>query len=207
MENFLARCSILAIIGGGFAATGDLSAIVSRGRRLIEAVDVPAAAAADAPAADAAMAPDAPAPPAGNAPRAAPLPPTPAAPTAAPSPPLPAPVPPDDGRQAVDHRPPANGPERIDVAGLRAGDRFTVWLRTTTIGTPLRLVCDVIDPTAGEVIVHGGTAGPPARGTILSVTGRPTGQLVRGSEIRVQRIGSGAPELLASGTIAALNRG
>ena len=41
MENFLARCSVLAIIGGGFVATGDLADVMRRGRHLVEAVDVP----------------------------------------------------------------------------------------------------------------------------------------------------------------------
>jgi hypothetical protein len=200
MQNFLARCAVVAIIGGGFAASGDLSAVVSRGRNLIEAVDVPRGPAAEtAPPAGAA----APAP-AAKARPTPPMAPNPASPPAAT-------VPPDDGRQAIDHRPPPNGAERIELAGLRAGDRITIWLRTAAFATPLRLVCDVIDPRAGEVLVHGGgTAGPPARAVLQAITGLPTASLIRGDTIRAQRIGSGAgtaTDLLASGTIAALASG
>ena len=201
MENFLARCSVLAIIGGGFVATGDLAHVMRRGRHLVEAVDVPAAPADDAAASAGASAPPA------AAPRAAP-PPRPAAAPPAPAPTVAAPA--DDGRQPVDHRPPANGPDRIEVAGLRAGDRITVWIRTAAIGPPLRIVCDVIDPTGGELLVHGGTAGPPARATTLAASGRPTGSLVRGTAIRLLRIGPGgsaSSEPLAEGTIVALARG
>lgn len=200
MQTFLARCAVVAILGGGFAATGDLSAVVSRGRNLLETVDVPTVTDSEA------------APPAGvmAPPSAAKARPAPAMAPAPASPPAAA-VPPDDGRQPVDHRPPANGAERIELAGLRAGDRITIWLRTAAIATPLRLICDVINPTTGEVLVHGGgSAGPTARGVLTAATGLPTASLRRGDTIRVQRIGSSAAsaaDMLASGTIAALASG
>ncbi|MFN9368167.1 MAG: hypothetical protein ACK6CT_05290 [Planctomycetia bacterium] len=216
MQNFLARCAVIAIIGGGFAATGDVSHVVSRGLRLIEAADVPLPSAAEAaePTAETTATP---APPsAAHEARPVPLRPAPRGPeSAAPHRPEAAtpasfdPHPSDDGGEPVDHRPPANGPERIDVSALRAGDRITIWLRTAAVGTPERLFCDLIDPPAGEVLVHGG-AGPSARGLILSTTGRPTVLLVRGGTIRMQRIGAGAAlptDLLASGTIVALAHG
>lgn len=201
MENLLARCSILAIIGGGFVATGDVADVVSRGRHLVEAVDVPRA-----PTDPAAVPAVAPAPPVA-APRITPPPHQTPAPAASP---LPVAAPPDEGRQPVDHRPPTTGPDRIEVSGLRAGNRVTVWLRTTAIGAPMQIVCDVIDPTAGEVLVYGGTAGPPARGMILTGTGRPSGSLVRGAAVRLQRMGPGGSpttDVLAEGTIVALALG
>ena len=58
--------------------------------------------------------------------------------------------------------------------------------------------------------MHGGTAGPPARATTLSASGRQTGSLVRGTAIRLLRIGPGgsaSSEPLAEGTIVALASG
>lgn len=209
MENFLARCSVLAIIGGGFVATGDLSNVVSRGRHLIEAVDVPAAP-DDQAAKPQDMATDT-VPERGATP--VPTPAVSAAPADRGSGHRPVSAPPaeatDDGRRPVDHRPPTNGPDRIDMAGLRAGDRITIWLRTAAIVAPERLVCDVIDPAAGEVLLHGGMAGPAARGTIHVAASGPDGSLIRGAQIRVHRIGTVAAvpaDVLAAGTIVALAR-
>ncbi|MFN7811387.1 MAG: hypothetical protein ACK5SI_01840 [Planctomycetia bacterium] len=219
MQNFLARCAVLAIIGAGFTATGDVAHVLDRGRRLIEADDVPARPDAEPSAADVAGS----TPPTPTPPIQRPLPTPPAAPpAAAPVPAAPTPTtlpatgqsaaatPAEDGRQPFDHRPPANGPERIEVAALRAGDRLTIWLRPTATGAPLRLMCDVIDPAAGEVLVTGGPTGASVRGVLRSATGGPAASLVRGATIQVQRLGpGGGPAMtpLASGAIAALATG
>lgn len=41
MQNVLGTCLTLAILGGGFALTGDLGRLASRGLRVIQATDVP----------------------------------------------------------------------------------------------------------------------------------------------------------------------
>lgn len=204
MQNFFARCTVLAIIGAGFAVTGDLTHIVGQGRRLIEAADIPTPA---EPADEEAPEPV----PAGRpepAPAAASDPKRPAANAASPavagSPPA------DDGRQPFDHRPPVTGPEQLDVAGMPAGARLTLWLRTPVIVAPLRLVCDVIDPATGEVLVHAGQAGPAARCVMLAAAGRPVAVLARDGSVRVHRLGADGrpvPEPMAAGSIIALAEG
>jgi len=45
MQNVLGTCLALAILGGGFALTGDLSRLAARGLKVVEATDVPDGAA------------------------------------------------------------------------------------------------------------------------------------------------------------------
>lgn len=172
MSNFLARCAAIAVVGGGFTATGDLGWLAARGMRLINARTVPSEqAAAEQPVASA------PSPP-----PAAPLSPAVAAPPAPQAadpfrgPPAPLPV----TRTADDERPPIGGPERIDLAALRAGERVTIWIgRPAASGPQPCIAFDVVDPATGEALLVGRGMAPRrvaigpqviARGDTLLVT-------------------------------------
>jgi hypothetical protein len=163
MQNLLAKLAALGLIGGGFAATGDLGWLAARGRRVLDAADVAAPAAAEEPepAAGAGQ---------GDAigPAAAVAPPGPIVNPAAPAPASPvaaAPAP------AVVMKPPAGGPREIVWANLAAGGRVVVWLAS---GGTRCLVLDVVDAATGEALVYEAaavssegrpltTAGPPRR--------------------------------------------
>ncbi|MFM7109347.1 MAG: hypothetical protein ACKOZU_12255 [Planctomycetaceae bacterium] len=68
------------------------------------------------------------------------------------------------------------GPDRLDLAATRPGQRILVWLD----GAADPLAVDVVDPATAAVILHGG---PPRRAT---VTG---GTLIRGAPLRVVGLG------------------
>lgn len=153
MPNLLAKLTALGLIGGGFAATGDLGWIAERGMRVLAAADVatPSAREEAVPMADAgrdfALPPPPPVAPA-----------TPVAPPApVPSPPI---TPPAPARPAAlpAMQPPVGGPKQIAWAGIAAGDRIVVWLAT---GGTRCLVLDVVDPATGEALAYDPAAVSP----------------------------------------------
>lgn len=149
MSNFLARCAAIGLVGGGFAATGDLGWLAARGMRLVNARTIPSeeaptevatAASAAAPAAT---------------PATPPLPPSATDPFHSPPAARPA------GQPAGDPSPPSNGPERVDLATLRPGERVTIWIGRPTIARQPWIAFDVVDPAAGEALLF--TPGMAAR--------------------------------------------
>lgn len=154
MPNLLAKVAAVGILGGGFAITGDLAWLASRGNRLLGATTVPS---------------ETPRPAVDSAPAA----------TADAS--LRLPIVPAD-------RPPAHGPDAVDLGRLRTGQRMVIWLdgsRVAATGTPWpRLTLDVIDAASGEVIVT--TDGPPRRVRVRGVRG---GTLVRGEPFGIETAG------------------
>jgi len=187
MTNFLARCATIAVVGGGFAATGDLGWLAARGMRLINARTVPS----EQHAAEAVPLPAPAVPPLPAAPAAPTLPPTlpatPAAQAADPfrGPPATLPV----ARGADDERPPVGGPERIDLASLRAGERVTVWIgRPAAAGPQPSITFDLIDPATGEALLLGrGMA--PRRVTIGTAAGGPGRVVARGDTLLITQSG------------------
>lgn len=123
MPNLFAKVAAVGILGGGFAITGDLAWLASRGHRLLGATTVPSEM--PRPASDAAPS---------------------ATPTAVPRLPIvPADRPPADGPAAVDLGRLRTG-QRIVLwlDGSRVAAAGTAWPRITL---------DVIDPSTGDVIV------------------------------------------------------
>lgn len=80
---------------------------------------------------------------------------------------------------------PAAGPERVEVASVRPGQRILVWLEAAT--EPVSI--DVVDPATAAVILHDGA---PRRAAVVGAA------LVRGERFRVVGIG-----LAHAGTAAA----
>ena len=151
MQTFLAKCTALAVLLGGFAITGDFSRLAARGTALLNATGVPNSG---EPPADQ--------PPGGPA---WPLPPTTAEPAgqpvpAAEAPPAPEPPPPvvhatdaPLGRRVSQPSPPANAADAIDLASLQTGDRMLVWIGRSATTTAV-LAFDIVDPAAGEALEH-----------------------------------------------------
>jgi|688.fasta_scaffold367022_2 hypothetical protein len=174
MHNLPGKLALLALLGGGFAVTGDLGRLAARGMRLLESTTVPseqptADALPPAPAAEASP----PGPPSGAA---APSPP-PAAGPAHPSPPVhhiddeaPIPVPATEAPVAQTPRipPPGASPAAIDIVTLPPGTRVLVWLPAEA-GRPgwhRCLAIDVVAPQSGEALLHHEvTVVPGARAT------------------------------------------
>ena len=181
MHNPLGKLALLALLGGGFAVTGDLGRLTARGMRLLESTTVPSEQSATSalPPAPAAAEPTA-------TPEAAFSPP-PAA-SAQPTPPVhliddEAPIPVPAAEAPVSHPPrlpaPGTGPAAIDFATLPTGTRVLVWLPAEA-GRPgwhRCLAIDVVAPQSGEALLHhevavvpGGrgsrTTGPASRVTI-----------------------------------------
>lgn len=161
MRSFLAKCTVLALLAGGFAFTGDAGRFLARGRGVLEsttvprsplAEDAPGPAQAPAPAVTPAPAPSAPAPsaPADDPPRGE-------RPPASPRPPDDAPV-----GQGQASRIPADGPDSVSVGTLAAGDRIVVWIRRgADRGGVEAVTFDVVDPAGHDVIeTRGGTDEP-----------------------------------------------
>jgi hypothetical protein len=116
VQNLFGRCLAVALVGGGFTATGDVAWLMRRGARVLSATDVPA------PTADEG-----------------------------------APIPVDEGttglaEAVVIQRQPSPGPERVELADLRRGDRLQVWLAHETAP----LVLDVVEPGSGAALLHRG---------------------------------------------------
>lgn len=206
MSNILARCTALGIVAGGFALTGDLGRLASRGFEVLNASDVPAARSTAEPGE---------APAAASPPSDPPLLPT-AGPEAAPkaiaadaaaaaaaSPPVVEPAH-ESALLArdIDFKPPAGGVAHVDITSLAAGDRLVIWLKLPRRTGSLAyrcLVFDMVDPEAGEALVYEAvsftaagqpqaTATPPRRVRIAG--DGPSGTVIaaRGG-IRVQRLG------------------
>jgi len=142
MQSLLAKIAALALLGAGFAATGDLRRLADRGTRFLHTTTVPtgrADPAAGGSIPDPSEAPPPVAPPAGFAQGQAP---------SSGSPP------------AADHRDaplgspvevrrlPVSTLESVDVGRLAPGARLTMW-----VGAALAPVTfDIVDPDAGEVL-------------------------------------------------------
>jgi len=161
MRSFLAKCTVLALLAGGFAFTGDAGRFLARGRGVLESTTVPrsplaedAPGPAQPPAAAATPAP-APSAPASSAPADAP--PRVEGPPASPRPPDDAPV-----GQGHASRIPADGPDSVSIGTLAAGDRIVVWIRRgADRGGVEAVTFDVVDPAGHDVIeTRGGTDDP-----------------------------------------------
>jgi hypothetical protein len=201
MQNLLAKLAALGVIGGGFAATGDLGWIAQRGMRVLETVDVASAATAEEPAAAAnGGALDA-SPPCGSpsgppAPVSSPIAASPAR-AAPPGPVAPAAAP------AIAMKPPAGGPRQIVWTKLAAGGRVVVWL---TSGGTRCLVLDVVDPATGEALAYEAAAVSP-EGRPLTTAGPPRRVVVgRGGDENELAVG-GMLQLAPAGIATAGNSG
>lgn len=169
MPNLLAKLTALGLIGGGFAATGDLGWIAERGMRVLAAADVatPSAHEEAVPMADAgrdfAFS--------SSAPVAAPAVAAPQAPVPSAASPISQAVPPAMARPAAPPamQPPAGGPKQITWAGIAPGDRIVVWLAA---GGTRCLVLDVVDPATGEALAYDAAAVSP-EGQPLMAAGPP----------------------------------
>jgi hypothetical protein len=155
MQNLLAKLAALGVIGGGFAATGDLGWIAQRGMRVLDTVDVAPPTAEEPPALADAIGHDL-TPPSGS----------PIAPPAPVAPSVPGVAPP---ARAVVMKPPAGGPQRLGWANLAAGGRVVVWLAG---GGSRCLVLDVVDPATGEALAYEAAAVSP-EGRPLTTAGPP----------------------------------
>jgi hypothetical protein len=169
MSNFLARCAAIGLVGGGFAATGDLGWLAARGMRLINARTVPSEQPATPAADQAAAATATDQERAGLAPRA--------------SAPLRGPAP----RPPIEHTPPAGGPAQVELAALRAGDRLTCWARAAAAGQPTSLAFDIVDPATGEALLL--APGMAARRVTIHPAGDLRGTIATGSAILVTPAG------------------
>ena len=175
MSNFLARCAAIGLVGGGFAATGDLGWLAARGMRLVNARTIPS----EEKPADAE--------PAVSEAAAAILPP---APTVAPPAPDPFRSPPA-ARPAIptpEPSPPSNGPERLDLATLHPGERVTFWIGRPTIARQPWIAFDIVDPAAGEALLV--TPGMAARRVTIRAARRGQPSVVtKGNAILVTPVG------------------
>jgi hypothetical protein len=213
MSNILSRLAAVGIVAGGFALTGDLGKLAQRGIDVVNSRDVPwpratHAEATPSPADDGAQSASettaSPEPAAGAV----------ASGAAAPGPTRPLGVVRD-----TEFRPPRDGLDQIDPSSLEAGGRIVVWLSMPrrSGGRAYRcLVFDVVDPSSGEALAYEAvsftgdgvpqaTATPPHR--VRLVGHGPSGTIVRGGEIDVQRRGIAADGVGGEciGPIAALD--
>lgn len=154
MPHLFAKVAAVGILGGGFAITGDLAWLASRGQRLLGATTVPS-----------------------ETPRPASEPEPSAAPGHASW--LPA---------VVTDRPPVDGPDAVDLARLRTGQRVVIWLADSggaAAGIPApRITFDVIDAATGDGIIV--ADGLPRR---VRVHGPRGGTLVRGERLGIETVG------------------
>jgi hypothetical protein len=166
MRTFLARCTMLGLLVGGFALTGDAGWIISKGQSLLDATTVPSVADGWS---------DQPAAPPPDPETAADLPP-PIEPAARP----PAAYGPVDVQvtpslAAPTELPPAGGGEAVvDLRLLRPGRRVRLWT-----GGKIA-VFDIVDPATGEAIQQ-----PVTRRVRISGTLDPH-RIERGGMIVVQ---------------------
>jgi hypothetical protein len=155
MSSLLSRVAAIGIVAGGFALTGDLGRLASRGMRVLNASDVPAPRSAEPAPVEQAAAPTLTAVPEAATPT--PL----AAPSDSPSgggpgeaarPAAAAPL-----IRAADLRPPAGGPEEVSLSSLSAGSRVVIWLAVRRGAGPQAfrcLVLDLVDPAAAEALLY-----------------------------------------------------
>lgn len=178
MQNFLAKCAILAFLAGGFAFTGDATRLVRRGRGILDATTIPdtaagtAAASPDTAPASAPLASDpvpataptgaakgdtSPSPPARSAVATDDAPSSPESfgpATAAETGPQPSPRPSDAPvGAAIEATIPAGGPGTVTLAGLAPGDRVILWIgRASGRGRATMVAFDLVDPLTGDAI-------------------------------------------------------
>lgn len=201
MQTFLAKCTALSVLLGGFFVTGDVSRLAEQGMKLVNATNVPEQGTALPAMPSAPLQPvSAPLPSAPVQPA-----PPPAAPAAAPAAAAPVPqsqerpVPPAHaplGRRINRPAPPADAPAAIEVAGLRAGDRLLVWLGRSSSSLAV-VAYDIVDPVAREALEQrhlfaddaGGTVHAAPRRVRLSGNGLQPGLLVRGGMLGVTPLG------------------
>lgn len=191
MENFLPKAAVLAVVAGGFAFTGDLGWLATKGLRVLNAADVAApslgdAAAAVAPAPMGPLAP-APTPVPAPSPAAAPVSPVPAADPVTPA-------------AVAEMKPPAGGLDQIAWTSLRPGDRVIVWLAAAGHRC---LVLDVVDPATGEALAYEvaavaedgrplTAAAPPSRVVVGPPVGAAIPGIVKGGMLRIAPAGIAA---------------
>ena len=199
MQNFLAKCVILAFLAGGFAFTGDATRVLRRGRGILDATTIP-----NATPAPSAQEPPRAAPDAGLNEAASGLPgPSLLAPSQAPADAAsvpteqaaelaeqPAPRPSDAPVGApVSMSIPAGGPQAVDVPGLSAGDRVTVWIGTATgRGRATMVAFDIVDPATGDAVELRHASGGANQATLAPFR-------------RVRIAGNVAPGLLGPGPV------
>jgi hypothetical protein len=190
MPNLLAKLTALGMIGGGFAATGDLGWIAERGMRVLDAADVagPTDPAEPMPTPGVARNVAEASPPIAPSEAARPAAPGPGAPVA-PAPPLPA-------ARAV-MKPPTGGPTEVAWSGIAAGDRVVVWLAT---GGTRCLVLDIVDPATGEALAYDAAAVSP-EGRPMTAAGPPR-RVVVGRQAGERGLAVGGMLNLASAGIA-----
>jgi hypothetical protein len=206
MPNLLAKLTALGLIGGGFAATGDLGWIAERGMRVLAAADVATPSARDeaVPAVDVGQDFAFPPPPpvAPSTPVAPPAPvPSPVSPAAATLPPA-APAAASRAATPAAMQPPAGGPKQIAWAGIAAGDRIVVW---RAAGGTRCLVLDVVDPATGEALAYDAAAVSP-EGQPLMAAGPPR-RVVVGRRSGESGLAVGGMISLASAGIATQGEG
>jgi hypothetical protein len=158
MRTFLARCTMLGLLVGGFALTGDAGWILAKGRSLLNATTVsPVADSWDPQQSALPMEPKAGFTSSGEpfvGPVEVPV---------APSPAVPA-----EGRLV------GGGEAVVDLRLLRPGERVRLWVNGSQI------MFDIVDPATGEAIQQ-----PVTRRVRISGTGDPH-RIERGGMIDVQ---------------------
>jgi hypothetical protein len=150
MQTFLAKCTALAVLLGGFFVTGDVAKLAEQGKKLLNATTVPEAGLAEAGLAEAGLAEAGLAealPPEAQPPAAAPAPD--AVSTAEPAPHPRAPL----GHRVTRPAPPANAPAALELASLRPGDRLLVWIGRSP-SSAVVMAYDIVDPVVGEALEH-----------------------------------------------------
>jgi hypothetical protein len=135
MQTFLAKCTALAVLLGGFFVTGDVAKLAEQGKKLLNATTVPEAGLAEA------------LPPEAQPPAVTPAPEPAAAAEPAPHPRAPL------GHRVTRPVPPADSPAALELASLRAGDRLLVWVGRSPATTAV-IAYDIVDPAAGEALEH-----------------------------------------------------
>jgi len=185
MHNPLGKLALLALLGGGFAATGDLGRLTARGMQLLESTTVPVGQ-ADEPAVES------PAPPAPayvhHIDDEAPI-----------------PVPAAEAPVASPPRMPAagTGPSTLDLADLVAGARVLVWLPpdARSAGRHRCLAIDVVDPRTGESLLHRDVTSVPGSAEVRT-TGVPS-RVTIATPAANGIFGNGAPptRMFVGGTI------
>ena len=158
MRTFFTRCTLLGLLVGGFALTGDAGWILSKGQSLLNATTVPSGAdvwgeqatPAAAESTTGGCAPDTPCGPVDV--------------QVAPSLATPADPPPAGGGEAV-----------VDLRLLRPGERVRVWVQGGLV------MFDMVDPAVGEAIQQ-----PITRRVRISGSGGPH-RIERGGMIVIQQ--------------------
>jgi len=174
MQSLLAKLATIALLGAGFAVTGDLRRLAERGTRFLNATAVPIGG-SDAAGAQPAPGP----PPAAHTP-------TITAPKSTPVVHRDAPL----GRPVDALRLPTSTLDTVDLRSLAPGARVTLW-----VGSPTAtLAFDVVDPASGEVLEQSASqpgGGPQAVSRRLRLEGassRPT-RIDRGGMLRLTPLG------------------